>query len=234
MRTHLPAVEAAARQGLFAEVRRLSEQRAPHVRVTEGPWIALSREIGSGGLELARLVGEELGWRVLDRELLSAVAEETHHGVPALERFDERGVLEVGEYFAPLILHDDPGQALVLTSLKQVIQRIGREGKAVFVGRGANFVLHPAGGLRVRAIGTPAERAEVLARAAEIAVHEARRLVTESDAAQRAFVHQAYQREIDDPAAYDLVISPLAMGLTAAAATVVAAARAKLGLPEAL
>ncbi len=225
-----PGVGLADRQGLLREVRRLSESKLTRRSVAEGPWIALSRELGSGGCELARLVGGALGWRVFDRELLSAVAEETHHDPIALERFDEKGVRDFGEYLAPFILPDDPGQALVLVGLRHVIQRIGSEGKAVLVGRGANFVLHPSGGLRVRAVGTPAERAEILARAEGITVHEARRRVTASDAAQRAFVRQAYQREIEDPAGYDLVLSPLALGLPAAAAAVLAAARAKLGL----
>jgi hypothetical protein len=230
MTSPLPGVELADRQGRFREVRRLSEQEAPHRTVAEGPWIAISRELGSGGGELARLLGEALGWRVYDREILSAVAVETHSATQALERFDEKGVREVGEYIAPLILHDDPGQARVLIGLRHVIHRIGREGKAVFVGRGASFVLHPSGGLRVRAVGAAAERAEAIARAAGIAVHEARRRVSASDAAQREFVRQAFQREIEDPAAYDLVLSPLALGLPAATAAIVAAARVKLGL----
>ncbi len=225
-----PGVGLADRQGLLREVRRLSESKFTRRAVAEGPWIALSRELGSGGCELARLVGNALGWRVFDRELLSAVAEETHSDLLALERFDEKGVRELGEYLAPLILPDDPSQARVLVGLRHVIQRIGSEGKAVLVGRGANFVLHPSGGLRIRAVGTPAERAEVLARAEGIAVDEARRRVAKSDAAQREFVRQAYQREIEDPAAYDLVLSPLALGLPAATAAVLAAARAKLGL----
>ncbi len=229
MTSPLPGVELADRQGRFREVRRLSEQETPHRAVAEGPWIAVSRELGSGGGELARLLGEALGWRVYDRELLSAVAEETHNDALALERFDEKGVREFGEYIAPFILHDDPGQARVLIGLRHVIHRIGREGQAVFVGRGANFVLHPAGGLRVRAVGSAAERAETIATAEGIAVHEARRRVARSDEAQRKFVRQAFQREIEDPAAYDLVLSPLALGLPAAAAAIVAAARTKLG-----
>lgn len=136
----------------------------------------------------------------------------------------------MGEYIAPLILHDDPGQARVLAGLRHVILRIGREGRAVLVGRGANFLLRPAGGLRVRTVGPAAERAETLARVEGIAIDEARRRVAESDAAQRAFVRQAFQRDIEDPAGYDLVLSPLALGLPAAAAAVLAAARAKLGL----
>ncbi len=225
-----PNVGLADRQGLLQELRRLSDSASPRAAAAEGPWIAVSRELGSGGSELARLLGEALGWHVYDREILSAVAAETHRDTYNVERFDEKGVREVGEYIAPLILPDDPGQARVLLGLRHVIARIGREGRAVLVGRGANFVLHPSGGLRVRAIGTPAGRAEALARAEGIALHEARRRVTQSDAAQREFIRQAFQREIDDPTGYDLVLSPLALGLPASVAAILAATHAKLGI----
>jgi cytidylate kinase len=225
-----PGLGLADRQGLFHEVRRLSDSASRRPVVSEGPWISFSRELGSGGDALARLAGDSLGWRVYDREILSAVAEETHCDTLLVERFDEKGVREVGEYLAPLILPDDPGQARALIGLRNVIRRIGRDGRAVLVGRGANFILHPSGGLRVRAVGTPAERAEALARAEGIAIHEAQRRVAKSDAAQREFVRQAFQREIDDPAGYDLVLRPLALGLPASVEAVLAAARAKLGL----
>lgn len=225
-----PGVGLADRQGLFQEVRRLSDSAFLRAAVSEGPWITFSRELGSGGDVLAGLAGEALGWRVFDREILSAVADETHCDTLLVERFDEKGVREVGEYLAPLILPDDPGQARALIGLRNVIRRIGRDGKVILVGRGANFVLHPSGGLRVRVVGTPTERAEALARAEGIAIHEAQRRVTESDAAQRAFVRQAFQRDIDDPVGYDLVVRPLALGLPASVAAVLAATRAKLGL----
>ncbi|MGZ3333747.1 MAG: cytidylate kinase family protein, partial [Isosphaeraceae bacterium] len=36
--------------------------------------ICISRETGAGGGTIARLVGQRLGWKVYDRELLEAIA----------------------------------------------------------------------------------------------------------------------------------------------------------------
>ncbi len=37
--------------------------------------VSVSREAGTGGEEIAQLAGEQLGWEVLDKELVDAVAE---------------------------------------------------------------------------------------------------------------------------------------------------------------
>ncbi len=46
-----------------------------HRPVEVGPYLAVSRESGTGGGQSARLVGEMVGWEVLDRELLDCLAE---------------------------------------------------------------------------------------------------------------------------------------------------------------
>jgi cytidylate kinase len=230
MTSTLPGIELADRQGRLTEMRRrATEGPSAGPAQTEGPWIALSRELGSGGGELAVLLGEALGWRLYDREILQAVAADTRRDEWTLERFDEKGVRTFSEYLAPLILPTDPGQARYLVDLTRVIRKLGREGRVVLVGRGANFILDPAHGLRVRAVAPVTERAEALARDLGLSLDEARRRIAASDAAQREFVWQAYQREIEDPAGYDLVIHPRALGLPAAVAAILAAARAKLG-----
>jgi len=96
------------------------------------------------------------------------------------------------------------------------------------VGRGANFILDPTRGLRVRAVAPAADRAKALAHDLGLAPDKARRRIAASDTAQRDFVWQAFQREIEDPAGYDLVVHPRALGLPAAVAAILAAARAKL------
>jgi len=229
MTSTLPGVGLADRQGRFKEMRRRAREDSPAKPVqAEGPWIALSRELGSGGSELAVLLGSALGWRIYDRELLQAVAAETRRDASTFERFDEKGVGTFVEYIAPFIAPTDPGQSRYLLDLTRVVQRLGREGRAVLVGRGANFILAPAHGLRVRAVAPAAERAEALAQTLGLKLDEARRRIAESDAAQREFAWQAFQKEIGDPAGYDLVVHPRALGLPAAVAAILAAARAKL------
>ncbi len=223
-------VGLAERQGHFKEVQRLSEIGSTDTAASEGPWIALSRQVGAGGAKLAAHLAERLGWQVYDREILSAVAAGTHSDELLVERFDEKGIREVGEFIAPFILPDDPGQARYLLEMRRVIRRIGREGRAILVGRGANWILSPAAGLRIRVVAAAGERAAVLARTEGLSVEASLRRIEKSDAAQRKYIRQAFQREIDDPAGYDLVVSPLSLGLDAAAAAVLAAARTKLDL----
>ena len=229
MTSTLPGVELADRQGRFKEMcRRATEDSSARPAQAEGPWIALSRELGSGGGELAVLLGAALGWRIYDREILQAVAAETRRDASTFERFDEKGVRTFVEYLAPFILPTDPGQSRYLVDLTRVVRRLGRDGRAVLVGRGANFILDPAHGLRVRAVAPAADRAEALAHDLGLKLDEARRRIAANDTAQREFAWQAFQREIEDPAGYDLVVHPRALGLPAGVAAILAAARAKL------
>jgi len=223
--------ELAARQGLFSEVRRRSrETPTPGARLAEGPWITVSRQLGSYGSPLATRIAEALGWTTYDREILAAIAAGTRSHEVLLERYDEHAVREFDEYLAQLIVPDDPGHARYLVELAAVIVRIAREGRAVLVGRGAHFVLTPSCGLRVRTVGALDARAAEVSRLEGVPLADARLIVSENDQAQRAFIHQTFRKEIDDPSGYDLVLNVGDMGLDAALQSVLSAARGKLGL----
>ncbi len=223
--------ELAERQGLISEFRRRSGEVAPpRRRAAEGPWVAVSRQAGSKGSGLAVAVAARLGWKAYGREILAAIAEETRRDEVVLRRFDERPVREFDEYLAPLIVPDDPGQARYLVEMARVIARLAQKGRAVFVGRGAKCILNPACGLSVRAIGSFEARVAEVARFRGVSPEEGRRLVVENDEAQRAFIRQAFRREIDDPAGFDVVVNVPAIGFDAAVETVVSAAKAKLSL----
>lgn len=223
--------ELAARQGLFSEVRRRSrESTAPGARVAEGPWITISRQLGSLGSPLAVRLAETLGWQAYDREILAAIADGTRSHEVLLERYDEHAVREFDEYLAQLIVPADPGHARYLVELAVVVARIARQGRAVLVGRGAHWILTPACGLRVRTVGALDARAAEVSRLEGVPLDEARRIVSENDQTQRAFIRQTFHKEIDDPSGYDLLLNVGDMGFEAALQSVLAAAKAKLSL----
>lgn len=224
-----PIIELTERQGLLSELRR-SAAAAPAAVAREGPWITLSRQLGSGGDAVAPRLGAALGWPVYDREIVAAIAAGTHRTEGIVERYDEKGVRDLAEYLAPLILPDDPGQARYLAELARVAHQLGRQGRAILVGRGVNYLLDPRYGLRVRCIAPFEDRAAMIARVEGLSLDEARRRVEKSDAAQREFLRQGFQHDIEDPAGYDIVLQPLSLGLPAAVDAILAAARAKLGL----
>src|SRR6266852_5148309 len=54
--------------------------------------ITVSREYGAGGGEVAKRLAEQLGWELLDRELLHQAAQVEHVPDADLERLDEKAL----------------------------------------------------------------------------------------------------------------------------------------------
>jgi cytidylate kinase len=55
------------------------------------PVVTIARQLGSGGEEIAALVAQRLGARLLDRDLLVRASERSGIPIARLEEFDERG-----------------------------------------------------------------------------------------------------------------------------------------------
>ncbi|RMF79739.1 MAG: hypothetical protein D6744_08860, partial [Planctomycetota bacterium] len=56
------------------------------------PFVTISRMVGSGGTEIARRLGERLGWPVFDKDLLQKMAGDDRVRVRIYEAMDERDV----------------------------------------------------------------------------------------------------------------------------------------------
>ena len=76
--------------------QRVLERAAAGAEVPEepvpGPYLTVSREVASGGSELARRVGQILEWSVLDRELVHNLATRLELEPRLLELMDETRV----------------------------------------------------------------------------------------------------------------------------------------------
>jgi cytidylate kinase len=221
------------RQMAFWDIRRrLADTGAVAVRdfpqLEEGPWLSVSRQLGSGGKELAARLSGELGWQAYDREILDAIGRDTEVRTEILSRLDEHAVGAFNDYVVQLMHSANPGQATYLESMTRVVWGLARQGNAIILGRGANWFLKPEFGLRLRVTASTERRAAAVARHDGLSIGDAERRVTEHDDEQEAFVRQVYHRSIDDPRGYDLILNLDGLDVEAAAEAVLAVLHAKL------
>ena len=189
----------------------------------EGPWITLSRQLGSAGGELAGRLADELGWQVFDRQILQTIAENTHTREAVVSHLDERAIGPLIDYISRLLDPEMPGQAGFLQEMLRVIWGLARQGNAIIVGRGANWFLDPRFGLRVRLVAPFEIRTERIVARETLSRKNAEARIRENDERQSGYVRKVFGRDIDDPLGYDLMLNSGFMDADSTARAVVAA-----------
>ena len=198
----------------------------------EGPWITISTQLGAGGPELAQGLGARLGWQVYDKEILGEIAKNTNTREKVLSRLDDHAVGAFEDYVANLLVPGHLGRSAYVVELMRVLWAIAKQGQAIVLGRGANWLLDPRYGLRVRAIAPVETRAAWLMRTQAMSEADAIRRVEEDNLDRAKFMRQVYKQEIDNPMGYDLVVNLGTLGIEPAVEVVVAALSSKLTAVE--
>jgi len=210
------------RQGRWQELRRkaagLVQEKGEGVL---RPAVAISRQAGAGGSSLARLVGRRLGWQVLDRELLAALAEDLSLDPEMLCMVDETRLSWFGESVVNLIEPHVLSQDEFLARLVKLLFLTLAHRPAVIVGRGAHLFLPRETTLAVRVVAEEADRIDYIAKLRSLDHHEARRWVEETDAARATFVRHHFKMDVAAPQGYDLVVNTSRMHVDQAAGLVV-------------
>ncbi len=182
--------------------------------------VTFSREHGSGGDILAERLAEKLGYDLFHQEVIHNMAESAGTSVRLLETLDEKGVSVLEDWISSLVdrRHLWPDQ--YLQHLMKIIGTIGRHGRAVIIGRGANFVLPADKRLSIRVIAPMEERIRNVSKELDISVEEARRRVIKMESDRKAFIRKYFNADIGDPLNYDLVINTGNLSLDDAMSTI--------------
>jgi cytidylate kinase len=204
--------------------------RREGAHLPEGPWITISTEMGSRGEEVGRRAAEILGWQVFDKEVLTAIATHADRRERLLAGYDEHPVSTLRDLVSHLLVPGHTARPAYELELIRVIVAVGRQGRAVLVGRGANWALDARYGLRVRFVAPKEARVALVAETLGMDHDEAAKVVEKDDTAKRGWIHQVYRREIADPLGYDVMVNTAEMDVETAAATVVAALRSKIDM----
>ena len=107
--------------------------------------ITISRETGSGGHTIGKMLAEHLNYKFYDKEIISLVAKEL--------QLDEETIAQNGEYmsdktyidmmsgYIPFSRKDKVPIDQIQATQNKLIQIIAQNGNCVIVGRGADYIL---------------------------------------------------------------------------------------------
>ena len=193
--------------------------------------ICISRETGAGAGAIARMVGQRLGWKVFDQELLEAIAHRMELPIDDVRAFDELAPSVVQDWLLPLREEHYAPQEAYLDHLAKLIEAIGRAGESILVGRGAGFMLPRETTLSVRIIAPLRVRALRLGERMGVSVRTARRAARDLDRRRAQFDRTMHRMNSTDPHNFDMVLDSQSLGLEIAAEVIVRAVQA--GRPEA-
>lgn len=192
--------ESLIRMRTIEEVQK--RERMPMVC----PVVTISRQMGTGGAEVAQKLVEMLGppWQMWDQQIIDAIANHADVRKEMVESLDEHAQNEIDTVVKSLLGVGGIEAPGYRRHLAEVLLTIERAGFAVILGRGANFVLPRA--LNVRLKASLPVRVERVMQQRNLSRHQAEQAIRESDKQREAFVRQMFGRDIDEEGAYDMVI----------------------------
>ena len=171
------------------------------------PTVTLSREPGSGGRIVAQELGERLGFEVFYQEVLHEIAKRAEVSEQMLGTLDEMGLSILEDWISSLVYDRHLWPDEYLKHLMHVVGTIGKHGRAVVVGRGANFILPPEQRFRVRITAPRKLRIQNVAQDFNLSENDAKRRVIKTESNRKAFIRKYFNTDISDPNNYDLVIN---------------------------
>jgi cytidylate kinase len=189
------------------------------------PIITISREPGSGGRILAMKIAEKLGFEVFHQEVLHEIAKRADVSEKLLETLDEKGLNVLEDWISSLVYDRHLWPDEYLQHLMKVIGIIGKHGRAIIIGRGANFVVFPENRLRLRIVAPREIRIENVARTFNVSTEDAKRRIIRTESDRRSFIRKYFNADIADPVNYDLIINTGSLGMDNAAIAVFALLR---------
>ncbi|PKN56961.1 MAG: hypothetical protein CVU56_13315 [Deltaproteobacteria bacterium HGW-Deltaproteobacteria-14] len=215
------------------QVRKWSTERkrVPTVVGTPRRWpvVTISREYGSRGSTIGRLLAERLGFDFWDKKLVQAIAEDAGASQRVIETLDEQRKNAFADILASFVGGHGLSAGEYFERLGRVAQVIADHGSAVIVGRGANYLVPADRVLRLRVVAPVEVRVKGLMERGGLDEKTARSELRLVESERALFIKQAYNRDVADPMHYDLVINTGTLGVEAAVDVAVAAYKARFG-----
>ena len=107
--------------------------------------ITISRETGSGGHTIGKMLAERLGYDFYDKELIPLVAKKMHLDEETIlengENMSDKTYLDMASGFIPFSRKEKVPVDQIQETQNTLIKTIAKKGNCVIVGRGADYIL---------------------------------------------------------------------------------------------
>jgi CMP/dCMP kinase len=190
--------------------------------------ITISREYGAGGSELGVLLGTQLGWPVLDHELIRQLATRLsceegevvamdEHAPSFLERLAAMAVVTAPEsrvHSTPWATDPD----CVAAAAREVLLEAAQNPPLIVVGHGGNCLFRDRRDvLRIRVAAPFDVRVRRVAHRTGVSSNRAAAEVRRKDGDRQQYLQRYYQSDVNDACEYDLQINTGTVSLDSAA-----------------
>jgi len=162
--------------------------------------ITISRQLGSQGDKIAELIAEQLGYKVVSRQIINQAALQACAPEIALAEIDELGLLGISP--------SDKDCKSYIRQLKRILLDLAEEGRVIIVGRGGQIILQDyPGALHIRVIAPFETRVSRTMEEQGISHNAATAQIKASDRYREKFLKGFFKARLSSPEFYDLVLN---------------------------
>lgn len=193
------------------------------------PVITIAMEPGAGGCWIAEKVAQRLDFDFFHSDMVNKIAESARISEAVVDSLERERMSGVQDFIASIVKDHYIHPGIYLQHLMKVVGAIGKFGRAVVVGRGANFIIPPEDRFAVRVIAPLEVRVQNVARHFRVPSETAKRRVMVRESRRGAFVRQSFNEDISDPNHYDMVINTRFMSIDAAVEAIIGGVMGRVG-----
>ena len=208
----------------IAEQQATSKKQVSASRLKESasvPVITVCTEPGGGGRLIADKIAKRLNFTLFDKNILVAMANTAAVESRSLDTIEQQRPSGVQDFITALVDKDYVYTGDYLGLLKQQVDIIGKIGRGVIVGRGANFILPPRDKFSIRVMAPLDIRIRNVSFRNGVPLSEAKKRIRNREQRRKTFVRESFHEDIADIMHYDLILNTARMDLDTAVESVI-------------
>ena len=192
------------------------------------PVITICMEPGAGGCLIGEQVANRMGLDFFHRDMIHKISESARISTAVVESLEKERLSGLQDFISSIVKDQYIHPSIYLDHLMKVVGTIGNHGRAVVVGRGANFIIPARDRFSVRVIAPLEVRVKNVAQRFNVPTDTAKRRVLIRGNRRSAFVRQSFNADIADPVHYHLVLNTGEVSLEMAVDAIVGAVMGRL------